>query len=344
MEKTSTPNDPSSLLRYRDSIYAADLLVCAIVYLNFFTFLKDGPWAFDEVCEKLKIEPRPADVLLSLLLSMGLIEMHQNRYRLTDLSMKYLVNDRPESLVPYYGSMKDRPQCVEFHSVLKTGKPAGWSSKKGGSDWIESMRNRQFADSFTSAMDSRGIFLAEKLAEKLDLDRYVSLLDIAGGSGIYACSIARVHGNIKATVFEIPPVDNAARESIENKGMSSRVNVVSGDMFKELPEGHDVHLFANVLHDWDYDSVKKLAANSFEILASNGCIAVFDAHLNDNKDGPITVAEYSCLLMHSTEGKCYSKKEICEVLQSVGFIQMEVIEIAADRSVIIGKKNVPGKV
>jgi hypothetical protein len=339
MKNSSLPNDPSSLLRYRDSIYATDLLVCAIANLDFFTFLRDGPWTFEEICEKLKIEPRPADVLLSLLLSIELIERYENRYRLKDLSMKYLVSDSPDSLVPYYSSLKNRPQCIEFHDVLKTGKPAGWSSKKEGKNWIESMQDSPFADSFTSAMDSRGTFLAQRLAEKLDLSRHISLLDVAGGSGIYACSIARLHSHIKTTVFEIPPVDVAARRSVESRGMTDNVDVIAGDMFKELPPSYDVHLFANTFHDWDYDSVRRLAANSFESLASGGCIAVFDAHLNDKKDGPIAVAEYSCLLMHSTEGKCYSRKEICEVLKTVGFIQMEVVEVAADRSVITGKKN-----
>jgi hypothetical protein len=51
--KNSPPNDPSSLLRYRDSIYATDLLVCAIANLDFFTFLRDTPWIFEEIGEIL---------------------------------------------------------------------------------------------------------------------------------------------------------------------------------------------------------------------------------------------------------------------------------------------------
>ena len=91
---------------------------------------------------------------------------------MTDLSAKYLVSDNPDSLVPYYASLKNRPQCVEFRDILQTGKPAGWSSKEAGKDWMKSMENREFADSFTDAMDSRGSFLARRLAEKLDLSQF----------------------------------------------------------------------------------------------------------------------------------------------------------------------------
>ncbi len=331
-------SDPSRLLGYRDSIYASDLLVCAIAYLDFFTLLNKNPMTFDEICDEMRIHPRPADVLLSLLLCMELIEVRDRMYGLTEPAAKYLVGNSPCSLVPYYASLKNRPQCIEFREVLNTGKPAGWSSGKGGEDWIKSMRDETFADSFTAAMDSRGRFLAGQLAGKLDLGQHKALLDIAGGSGVYACSIARLNRHLKATVLEIPPVDLAAARSIESKGMSSRVNVISGDMFEELPAGYDVHLFANAFHDWDIESVKKLVANSFKSLASGSMIAVFDAHLNQFKNGPLSVAEYSCLLMHSTEGRCYSTKEICDILMTAGFVQPEVMDVAADRTVITGKK------
>ena len=134
-------------------------------------------------------------------------------------------------------------------------------------------------------------------------------------------------------------MDLVARRSVESKGMSSRVNVIAGNMFDGLPKGYNVHLFANAFHDWDTDSVTHLAANSFRSLESGGLIAVFDAHLNETKNGPLAVAEYSCLLMHSTEGRCYSTKEIGDILASVGFLQIEVMDVAADRTLITGKRS-----
>ena len=334
----SDQNDPSTLLKYRDSIYATDLLACAIIHFDFFTFLNNSPKRFDEICNQLEIQPRPADVMVSLFMSMGLIERQGQKYELTDLSAEYLVGDKPASLVPYYFSLRDRPQCTEFREILRTGKPAGWSSKKEGKSWLENMKDEEFADSFTAAMDSRGIFLARRLAERFDLGGHAALLDIAGGSGIYACSIARANSHIKAAVLEIPPVDRVAGRSIQSKGMSSKVGVIAGDMFETLPIGYDAHLFANAFHDWDIDSVKHLSANSFNILPPGGIIAIFDAHLNPNKNGPLSVAEYSCLLMHSTAGRCYSTREIGDILRAAGFCQIEVSEIAADRSLITGKK------
>jgi len=337
MQKEKISTNPSELLRYRDSIYAADLLMCAVAYFDFFTYLNVSEHSFDEICHDLNLVARPADVMLTLFVAQGLIVRVDDKYKLTPLAAEYLVNKKHRSLVPYYASQKNRPQCREFYEVLRTGKPAGWASQDEGYDWLAAMADPSFAHDFTSAMDSRGAYLAQKLSEVLDLRTQHSLLDIAGGSGIYACTLAKE--NIKAAVLEIPPVDAACRRAIAQKGMSEQVTVIAGDMFEAIPEGYDVHLLANVLHDWDHETNRELVRTSYQAVNKGGKIVVFDAHLNPEKNGPLAVAEYSCLLMHSTVGRCYSMQEIEDLLIDVGYVEVQVKSVAAGRSAISARKK-----
>jgi len=339
MKNLQPGTNPGDLLRYRDSIYAADLLICAVVYFDFFTFLNIAERTSEEICQELKIASRPVDVMLTLFQAMGLIHHVNDRYALSPLARDYLVSDRPCSLVPYYASQKNRPQCREFFDVLRTDKPAGWSSEEDGGSWIEEMQDPEFADAFTAAMDSRGMFLAHELSSVLDLRGYQSLLDIAGGSGIYACILASTNNDLRAAVYEIPPVDDASRRSIEQKGMSEKVEVIGGDMFEAIPAGFDVHLFANVFHDWNSGTNQDLVERSYDAINPGGMIVVFDAHLNETKDGPLEVAEYSCLLMHATEGRCYSTREIRDLLTAAGFNNPRAIDVAASRSMITARKK-----
>ena len=325
---------PGELLGYRDGIYASDLLICAVAHLNFFTLLHNSPADLEELCAELEIARRPADVMVTLFLAMGFIDRKGSQYVLKQTAKDYLVSGVPYSLVPYYASLGNRPQCLEFVDVLRAGQPAGWSSDKDGGRWLESMQDAQFADAFTAAMDSRGAFLADELAKRLNCVSYESLLDVGGGSGVYACALAHNNSNLAANVLEMSPVDHAARKSIAARGMTERVEVVAGDMFKGIPDGHDIHLFANVFHDWAYDSVQGLAKSSYDALNDGGMIAVFDAHLNEAKDGPLSVAQYSCLIMHATPGRCYSTREIGQALSAEGFVGTAVTDIAASRSVI----------
>lgn len=333
-------SDPSTLLSYRDSIYSRDLLICAIAHFDLFTHMVQRRISFDVCRKELGIQERPASVMRSLFVSMDLLEAGDNGdYFPTDSAAPYLDSKSENTLVPYFASLKNRPQCLEFRDVLLSGKPAGWSSKKSGQDWITSMRDPEFADQFTKAMDSRGTFLARELAKRIDLSHYHSLLDIGGASGVYASAFSKENSHLRSSVFEIVPVDEAARRAVKAKGMEHAVTVIQGNMFEAIPEGYDVHLLSNTLHDWSVESNRVIISNSFKSISSPGCLIVFDAHLNDDLHGPLSVAEYSCLLMHSTEGRCYTKKEIRELLRSVGFMDIKQLDLPADRSAIIAFKR-----
>jgi hypothetical protein len=189
-------------------------------------------------------------------------------------------------------------------------------------------------------MDSRGAFLGPALAGKLECSGHHHLLDIAGGSGIYACAIVARHAHLRASVLERPPVDGITRHSIAARGFSGRVDVVVGDMFSDpFPPDCDLHLFSNVLHDWDEDKVRLLLAKSFAALPVGGMVIIHDAHINADKSGPLPVAEYSTLLMTITEGKCYSEKEMRKYLSGAGFGDFRQTATAADRSVITARKS-----
>jgi hypothetical protein len=111
-------------------------------------------------------------------------------------------------------------------------------------------------------------------------------------------------------------------------------------MFRDpFPEGCDIHLFSNVLHDWDGPQVEQLLAKSYAALAPGDMIVVHDAHINAAKTGPLPVAAYSVLLMTITEGKCYSEKEMADFLARAGFSNVEYFPTVSDRSVITARKQ-----
>ena len=219
----------------------------------------------------------------------------------------------------------------DYLEVLKTDKPAGWSGDKAAFDWHKAMEQEDFARKFTAAMDCRGLYLSQALAKKLDLSGRSRLLDIGAGSGIYACSIAAQHTHLKAIAFDQAPVDRIAAKLIEERGCADRVSVATGNMFDGLPAGCDVHLYSNVLHDWGVAEVKKLLAASHAALPAGGMLIIHDAFINATKNGPLHVAEYSCLLMHSTQGKCYSTSEYAALLDEAGFTPGEYHDTAVAR-------------
>jgi hypothetical protein len=99
-----------------------------------------------------------------------------------------------------------------------------------------------------------------------------------------------------------------------------------------------VHLFSNVLHDWPERVVQALLARSFGSLPPGGVVVIHDAFIARGKSGPLPVAEYSALLVHSTQGKCHSLCEYDAWLESAGFRDVGYEPTAADRGRLIACK------
>ena len=340
LDLTTTPqSDPLGIYRYRDGLYAVDLLIAAIVHLDFFTWLAARPADKATICRELQLTERPVDVMLTLFTANGFVRQENGVFHVTEVAREHLVKGSPWFLGPYFGSLKDRPVALDMVKVLRTDKPANWSSSKTEKEWSKAMEDEDFAARFTAAMDCRGVYLGRAVAEALAPGGRTRLLDIAGGSGIYACAIAAGHPALHATVFEKPPVDQVAAKLIAERGYAERVSVLAGDMFHDpLPTGFDMHLFSNVLHDWDTPVVKRLLEKSFAALPSGGLLVIHDMHLLADKSGPLPVAEYSAILMHSTEGKCYSLGELAELFAQVGFRNLQYQPTAADRSLVTAEK------
>jgi predicted O-methyltransferase YrrM len=270
----------------------------------------------------------------------GLLERDGDRLRLTATAREHLVASSPWFLGPYFPKLSDRPVALDLIEVLRTDRPANYASRKDEVDWHKAMDTEAFAEEFTAAMDCRGRLCAQALAGRLDLGSRRRLLDIAGGSGIYACSLAARFPELTASVLEKPPVDRIARRAIDKRGYSARVSVVAGDMLAEpLPEGYDVHLWSNVLHDWDVPIVKQLLQASAAALKAGGAVVIHDAFLNADKSGPLPIAGYSILLLHVTQGRCFSVREMATWLQEAGFSEPHEVESAVGRSALVARRK-----
>ncbi len=328
--------DPTAIYRARDGIFAVELLVAAITHLDLFTLLSREALDVEEVCARLSLHPRLTDVMLSLFVAEGLLERMDGRVRASATAREFLSKDSPLNLVPYYDSLRERPLVASMLGVLRTGTPAQWSAEPD--EWARRMADDAFAQRFTAEMDCRGVWLGPRLARRVDLAGRLHLLDIGGGSGIYACAFAAEHETLRATVLEKAPVDAIARKSVSTRGLAERVTVVAGDMFSSIPAGADVHLFSNVLHDWNEAQCRQLLARSHGALAPDGLVVIHDAFLNREKTGPLHVAEYSVLLAHFTEGRCWSVGEMETMLTDSGFAVPRFVEVGAHRSALVARR------
>src|SRR5262249_10384028 len=56
---------------------------------------------------------------------------------------------------------------------------------------------------------------------------------------------------MRATIFDLPHVADAARSRIAAAGLSDRCEAVGGDAFVAVPAGADAYVLKGVIHDWE---------------------------------------------------------------------------------------------
>lgn len=340
---SSPQTDPSQILRYRDRQYAAELIAALLLKYDFFSWLSHKNRATtEEIKKQFGWAARPCDVALTLCRCNNFITSTEEHHEITILGREHLVKGSQWFLGPYYKPIEDTPIVDSFLEVMKSGRPAQWQANEDGDDWHESMMDEEFAKSFTDLMNCRGTAFGQALAHGLTpwMDGKKTLLDIGGGSGIYSSTLVSTFPNLNATVFEQSPVDDIARKEIMNHGLDDKIKVITGNMFKDhWPKEADILLLSNVLHDWDFPEVETLIELSASCLKPGGLLVIHEAFLNNDKSGPLAVAEYSALLMNITQGKCYSPLEYGKLLEQNSFRVGSYHDTISDRGFMTAVKT-----
>ncbi len=325
--------DPTSVFELFRGNYGTELITAAVAHLHVFEHLAAGPLTLDEFRRDVNLAERPATVLLTALRAFGLlIQDESDRISLTELARDYLTPEAHFDVSAYISLMAGSAGVLEMVERLRTNRPANSGPDESGAMFIykegieSAMEAEGSARALTLGLAGRARIVAPYLAEVCPLDDARVLLDVAGGTGIYSIAWLLRHPELRAIVWDRPAVVDIARGLAEEHGVGDRLTTLAGDMFKDaVPEGADVILFSNVLHDWDVADCWSLISRAAAALRPGGRILIHDVFLNDALDGPIPQACYSAALFTQTEGRLYSAAEVRTWLDAAGLVTGAVI-------------------
>jgi ubiquinone/menaquinone biosynthesis C-methylase UbiE len=318
--------DPTSIFEIFRGSYETELLTAAVAHLKVFELVKHQPLSIEAFRRELGLAERPSTVLLTALRAMGLLALNAaGHVTATELAADHLTPGAHFDVSGYIGLAAGTPGVLTMVQSLKSNRPLGSESPEEGAAFIykegieSAMEREASARSLTMALAGRANNVAPALAENYPLDGAKHLLDVAGGTGIYAIAWLLRHPQLKATVWDRPEVLKVAAEMAERHGVTDRLELLAGDMFTDpVPMGADVILLSNVLHDWDIAEAKALLHRCVRSLPMGGRILIHDVFLNEVLDGPLPIALYSASLFQLTEGRAYGVGEYRSWLEETG--------------------------
>lgn len=306
--------------------------------LKIFPLLAEKPKTLAEVCEALQINYRPAEALLAMSVSMGLLQVKDGCYSLTSFAEDYLL----ESSSTYLGGFLDfaiaNDHVFSFESIKKAVLTNSSQVYSGDKLFQSHQEQAALARAFTHATHSHSMGAALAWPEVIDLSGYRLLLDIGGGSGAHAIGATLKWPDLQALIVDLAPVCEVAQEFVMNYGLQSRIKTQVSDMWSQPFPAADLHFYSDIYHDWPPQKGRFLTQKSFESLEPGGRIIIHEMLYDEQKTGPSAVAAYDIAMLLWTEGQQYSARELSTMLMEVGFTDIEVKPTFGYWSIVTGCK------
>jgi acetylserotonin N-methyltransferase len=289
-----------------------------------FTAISGEALSTANLAKKLDVDERALAIHLALLGALGMVEKREGRWRATALARTWM---HPEA-EGYYGPMLSgfhdtMPLHGNMIETLRTGDK-GSAHVTFVDEWERGELPLEAARNIAAFMHSHSVASSKAVARLPIFGEIGSLLDVGGGSGVFAIEMARANPRLTGTILEIASMCTAAQTYIDKAGAGDRVSTVAIDMFRELwPTGHDAHFFSNVYHDWSDKTCRLLAEKSFSALPAGGRIMLHEILMNDDGTGELVPAAFSMLMLLGTRGKQFSLPELRSFLEGAGFIDIQ---------------------
>ncbi|WP_284124306.1 methyltransferase [Parerythrobacter aestuarii] len=278
------------------------------------------------LARELEVDERALGIQLGLLAALGMVERRLGKWRATAMARTWMHPDGAGYYGPLLGGFKNNyPLHQQMLSALRSGEAQGREGHASNvEEWERGALPLEQARGIAAFMHSHSVANSLAVARMPLWDGVGTLLDVGGGSGVFAIELARQWPDLKAKILEIDTMCEAAQAYIDSAGIGERVDTVAVDMFRQdWPTGYDAHFFSNIFHDWSEKTNRLLAKKSFDALPSGGRIVLHEILMDDDGTGPLIAAAFSVLMLLGTRGKQYTLREFEDILEGAGFVDVE---------------------
>jgi hypothetical protein len=246
-----------------------------------------------------------------------------------------LRSDHPHSIRSYVivsGEVYYRAFAELLFSV-KTGK-TGSEAAFGKSFFAYLNEHPATFEHFNIHMGHRMRQDAEAAFTVYDFASYRRVVDIGGGNGMFLSFLLQHYPHMQATLFDLPTASTQAREYLQQRGMSDRCEVASGDFFTdELPTNGDLYLLSLIIHDWDDEYALRILKNCRRAMSPRSTLVLIEFVIQERKKNAREAGEDLFMLV-VTGGRERTAEQFRMLLAKADLQLSRILPTQGRRSVI----------
>ena len=261
-------------------------------------------------------------------------QRRDGRYGLTPLA-KTLRWDAPDSMAAFsrfVGSPQDREHWSHLIEAVRTGEAVVQKLRgKEGFDYVSS--EPELNEIFNQAMTNFSELALAAVTTAYDFTGYRTIVDVAGGHGRLLAGILAATPRSKGVLYDLPHVVADAEPLLRKHHIADRVNIVEGSFFDAVPDGGDLYVLKNIIHDWPDDK-------AFEILKTVRAATHDDARMllvesvipPHDRESPTKWLDLEMLVDNA--GRERTAAQYQNLLQDAGFQITRVVPTASSFSLV----------
>lgn len=260
--------------------YRASQLVAVAAQLRIPDLLADGPLPAQDLARATGIDAERLHRVLRGLTALGvLIEAEDGSF--TNSEVGELFRDgtkrsyRPMAMMLIPESYRDWDHVME---TLRSGR-TGHEIAHGGSLWDSLRDDQDFAKRFNRAMVSGSEGIVDFVAMSYDFSDASLIVDVGGGNGALVAGVLRAHSHLRGVICDLPAGLAGTSEYLQRYGLLDRCSTVECDFFESVPDGGDVYLLKNIIHDWEDEPAVRILANCRRAATHGGRVVIVERNL-----------------------------------------------------------------
>jgi acetylserotonin N-methyltransferase len=341
MRQAENLPDPAPVLDLIEAFRRSKTMFAAVA-LGVFDRLGEAPADAATLARAIGANLDALERLLDASVGLGLLEKSGAVYSNRPVAVSYLLRSSPQNLTGYilYSNRALYPLWEHLEDAVREGTHR-WKQTFGlqGSIFDGFFKTEEDKRDFLAAMHGFGLLSSPLVVRAFDLSGFRRLVDLGGGTGHLAIAACERYAQLRAAIFDLPPVVEIARENVKLSQVRDRVELIAGDFFADpLPEA-DLYSLGRIVHDWSEKKIRALLVKIYQRLPRGGALLIAEKLLREDKSGPVSAQMQSLSMLVCTEGKERAPSEYAALLGQVGFaeVQSRVTEAPVDAVLAVKK-------
>ncbi len=309
----------------------------AALELGLFTRLSDGPAELATLAEQLHAPVEPLSVLLSTCLALSLLTWDGERYANSPAARRFLVQTSRSYVGDYY--------LRQISPLIYPKLPLVRSLLRGNLteqlDYATVLDDPATTEEFVRGQHAGSLGPAMLLARSHDFSEYTSLLDLGGGSGVFASEAVKRYSGLSAVVFDLPQVVAVTEQIIQETGLAGRISCAGGDLRTDpWPQGSDLILLSYIVSCYEARTLKALLERTQTYLPSGGRLLIHDFALSADRSGPHNAALFLFgQLSASARTQAYTVDELKAAMQEAGYTDVTIQPFLPDLTFLLSGRK-----